>query len=98
MLSGNDGREFPFVHDEYKPAEYVKKENAIAGSEGDLESFFGSTVESHEDILEVRSIYNESSNCIDSSRAISQRLEEKVSNDVTSTKFVQVTVLVEKMS
>ena len=92
MLDGSDGREFPFVHGQHKPAEFVKKENAITEKEGDFASSFGSTIESHEDIVEILSVCSESSNDIDSASAISQSLEEKVSNDVTSTKFVEITV------
>ena len=96
MLDDNDGSEFPFVHGEHKPTEFVKKENAVTGKKGDLESSFGSTVESHVDIVKDLTVFNDSSNGIDSTNAISQRLEEKVSDDLTSIKFFEITVLTEK--
>lgn len=91
MLDGNDVREFLFVHGEYKPAKLVKKGNVTAGKKGDLASSFDSALEIHEDILAVLSVYNEPSNDIDSTSAISQGLGEKVSNYVTSKKLVEIT-------
>lgn len=91
MLDGNDGRELLFVHGEYKPAKLVKKGNVTTGKKGYLASSFGSALEIHEDILAVLSVYNESSNDIYSASAISQGLEEKVSNDVNSKKIVEIT-------
>ena len=98
MLDGNDGSEFPLVHGEHKPTEFVKKKNATTGKKGDLAPSFGSMVESHVDIVKDLSVFNDSSNDIDSTSAISQRLEKKVSDDVTSIKFVEITVFTEKMS
>lgn len=96
MLDGNDGSEFPLVHGEHKPTEFVKKKNATTGKKGDLAPSFGSTVESHVDIVKDLTVFNDSSNGIDSTSAISQRLKEKVSDDLTSIKFAKITVLPEK--
>ena len=64
----------------------------LDGNDGrELLFVHGSALEIHEDILAVLSVYNESSNDIYSASAISQGLEEKVSNDVNSKKIVEIT-------
>lgn len=86
------------MHDGHKPAECLKKRNSTIRTEGDSEGTFDSTFESYEEFLEDVSVFNESLFNISLKNSISQNLEDKVSNCVTSVRSLYIFISFKMLS